>query len=152
MIFINNKKIKNDDSGQLLLLGGVMLTILIISLAVISTSVSDIYISVDNTDFIKSEYDNIRREFGLALESNLIDKLEYVTPGTDGDNIVLPYFNDVKDVFIFTESLYGNYFDANFIRNNFSPEEEAIGMIVELTFDNGKESITEEVEYVFSIY
>ena len=141
------QKISNNNQGQLFLLGGVILTVLIISLAVISTNVSDIYIRVDDTDYIKPDYDNIRKEFGLTLEEQLSDNLRYITESDD--SLVTPIFNYVKDIFIFAQSLHGNYFNAVYDSMTFTPDGSANGITVTLTLDNGIEQISEEVTYHF---
>ena len=101
-IFKNRKKnvdFKNDDRGQLFIIGGVMITLAILSLAVISTNLPDVAIPHDETSYLKPEYDNIRQEFGIALQNTLGSKLKYV-PTNDDDDILHTYFNQIKNVFV----------------------------------------------------
>ena len=94
-IYILSKKIHKKDDAQLLLVAGIFLCVAIITLASVSVSLANIDISIDKTSFIKSEYDNVRKEFGVALKDKLAGKLQY------SEELILTYFNDVRDTFIF---------------------------------------------------
>ena len=63
----------DDNHGQLLMLAGIIITISILSLALVSISLSG-EVSISKKDsFIKYEYDNVRTEFGFALKERLVD-------------------------------------------------------------------------------
>ena len=131
------------DDAQLLLIAGIFLSVAIVSLASVMVSLANIDISIDKTSFIKTEYDNVRKEFGTALRDKLEDKLGY------GADLACVYFNDTRDTFVFyLESLKNNYFDAEFkyiTYNNYQPN----GICCYLRLGNGKEYISELVYYDF---
>jgi len=132
---------RNNDA-QILLLGGIAMSVAILTLAMISVSLSSISTPIDKSTFIKSEYDNIRREFGVALQDRLDGKLDY------NEDLIRLYFNDTKDTFVFfIESLHGNNFNAEYIGLTYTTDDVVDGMAVALTLSNGVECITEDVEY-----
>ena len=138
------RKHKKDDA-QLLLLTGIFLSVAIITLASITVSLVNVDISLDKTSFIKSDYDNIRKEFGIALRDRLSGKLNYeektLVP------LVLTYFNDTRDIFVFfVESLNGNDFYAEYIGLT-STNDEADGIICFLTLSDDNECISEVITY-----
>jgi hypothetical protein len=143
-IFSNkkNKNYKNEDA-QLLLLAGIFLSVAIITLASITVSLANLDISIDKTSFIKTDYDNIRKEFGVALKDKLGGKLNY----KDSEPLILTYFNDTRDIFVFfVESLNGNYFDAEYKGLTFT-NDEPDGIICIIKFSNGNEYISEVINY-----
>ena len=146
-----NKKIKTGknqlthrgEEAQLLLLGGIAICLAIITLAMISVNLSSISSPIDKSLFIKPEYDNIRKEFGVALSERLNGKLDY------GENLIRLNFNYTRDTFIFLiESLKGNSFDAKYAGLTYSPDG-VDGIRVILTLSNSYEYVNEEVEYDF---
>jgi hypothetical protein len=132
---------RND--GQLLLLGGVMITVFIVALAVISISLSDINIPIDKKSFIKLDFDNARREFGVALQDRLEDKSSYI----NYEDIVSIYFNDTRDIFIFAEGLRGNCFDAVYLGISYKFDNSPDTILVGLSLSNKNDYIYEEVKY-----
>ena len=140
---LSNKRCRKyaKDDAQLLLLAGIFLSVAIVTLASVMVSLSDIDISIDKTSFIKSEYDNVRKEFGVALRDRLSGKLNY------GEDLILVYFNDTRDTFIyFVESLHGNYFDAEY-RGLTYTNDEPDGIICFLKLGNGNEYVSEMINY-----
>jgi hypothetical protein len=134
------KMFSNDKRSQLLLSAGIIITLSIISLSLISVSLSKIVLPIDKSTFIKPEFDNIRKEFGTALQDRLYGKLQY------SEDLVHLYFNDTRDAFVFVEALHGYYFDAKYIKLTYNIDGPD-GLIAMLTFSNGKEYICEQVEY-----
>ena len=135
----------DDDHGQLLMMAGIIITISILSLALVSISLSgEISISKKNS-FIKYEYDNVRTEFGVALKERLVDLSNY------GDSTIKEYILDTEDIFVFAENLDGYYFDVTFEQDDFIllKGNDKIGVKVNLFLTNGDESVYEEsVEYI----
>jgi len=140
----------NDDHGQLLMLAGIIITISILSLALVSISLSgEISISKKNS-FIKYEYDNVRTEFGVALKDRLVDLSQY------GNSTIKEYILDTEDIFVYTENLDGYYFDVSFVKDEFGQDDyilmkgdKKIGIKVNLFLTNGEENIYEPmVEYI----
>lgn len=140
--------LKNDE-GQLLLIGGILITFLILAMVTISISISDINKPVYKKDFIRQDYANIKEEFGRALNSKLEDKIHEITSDADADAICKPYFNDVRDMFIFVVKSDGNYFNAEYMEPFFNSGGSIKGLEVRLTFSNEKESISEVIIYEF---
>jgi len=141
-----NIKFVGDDRSQVLLLAGVAITIAIISFAMVSVSLSSIHMPIDKSSFIKSEFDNIRREFGVALIDKAEDGLKY--PKNIFNDLFMLYFNDTRDVFIFVEVLHDNYFYAELVEITYTVDEPR-GFIVLLTLFNEDEYISEEISYEF---
>lgn len=145
---------KNNDNGQLLMLAGIIITISILSLAVVSISLSEATTFSNKNSFIKYEYDNVRTEFGVALKERLVDLSQYEDDEID---TIKAYIDDTKDIFVFTENLDGYYFDviyddnvANFLSNHIIEKgTDKIGLKLGLYLTNGDESIYEQsVEYI----
>lgn len=133
---------KDKDDAQLLLLAGIAISVSIIALASIAISLSSISTPIDKSTFIKSDYDNIRKEFGVALQERLEGKLDY------NENLIRLYFNHTKDMFIFfVESIEGNTFDAEYQGLTYTTDQIAKGIGVKLSMGNGYDYITEVVEY-----
>ena len=143
--FIN---VKNNNEAQLLTMGGILVSIIIISSAIITINLSNVSTPLDKNDFIKYEFDNVRKEFGVALQDKLENKIQYAT--RDNDALVRYYFNDTSMVFAYTEFLRGNYFKAEYLGLTFDTEDRADGIIARLVLGNDREYIIEEVEYYIS--
>jgi len=132
---------KGSDDAQLLLIAGIILSVAIVTLASVSVSLSNADIAIDKTTFIKSEYDNLRREFGITLKDKIGNKLGY------GEDVIRTYFNDTRDTYVFfIESLNGNYFDAEYIGLSYN-DNQVDGIICLLRIGNGKEYVSEEITY-----
>jgi len=141
--YTSNKRCRNyvKDDAQLLLLAGIFLSVAIITLASITVTLANVDISIDKTSFIKSDYDNVRKEFGAALKDRLSGKLSF------GDTLIFTYFNDTRDIFVFfIESLSGNYFDAEYKGLTYT-NDEPDGIICFLKFGNGNEFVSEVISY-----
>ena len=124
-----------------MLLAGVFLSVAIVTLSSVIVSLANADIAIDKTTFIKSDYDNVRKEFGMALKDKLAGKLSY------GDDFIETYFQDIRDTFVFfIESLNGNYFDADYLEVTYT-NDEPDGIKCYLRFGNGKEFVSEIIEY-----
>lgn len=142
---VKKRLIQNKDA-QLLLIAGITMSILIITLSTIAISLSDITItSFDKSSSIQPDFDNIRREFGLAMNQKLEGKLSYSKESIIG--LIETYFNETRETFAyFIESYHSNYFNAELQDIVFNNEGVA-GIYVYLTMSNDKESIYETVCY-----
>ena len=143
------RKISKNNKSQLLLIGGVLTTILILSMAMISISIPDITKPVYKKDFILYEYTNVREEFGVLLKGNLkkvvdniIDKDSFIDYGE-------AHFTETKDMFIFIEKSHGNYFNAEYDPDDplFFSSGPPKTVEITLTLKNEKEIISEVVTY-----
>jgi len=140
---LSNKRCRTyaKDDAQLLLLAGIFLCVAIVALASVMSSLANVDISIDKTSFIKSDYDNVRKEFGVALKDRLGDKLNYE------DASILTYFNATRDIFVFfVGTLNGNYFDAEY-RGLTYTNDEPDGIICFLKLGNGNEYVSEVINY-----
>jgi len=140
---LSNKRCRTyaKDDAQLLLLTGVFLCVAIVALASVMSSLANIDISIDKTSFIKSDYDNLRKEFGIALKDRLGGKLNY------GETLTLIYFNETRDIFaFFVGTLNGNYFDADYKGLTYT-NNEPDGIICFLKLGNGNEYVSEVINY-----
>jgi hypothetical protein len=147
MFKIKKRRLIKKDEAQLFLLGGVVMTIAIISLGIVSVSLSDIGKSIDTRSFILSDFQNVRKEFGIALKDNIQGLLNY-----DEDNVknmVESVFNDIRDIFIFTMGTHGLYFNAEY-DDMTKTGGNLDGLIAHLSLSNGDEYISEEVRYYLS--
>jgi len=144
-----NKSISKEKNAQLLLLGGIIITVILITSASIAISLSNVSIPLDKTSSIKNNYDNIRKQFGIALKDNVKDYLEEFGPQSS-KTLVEQYFEDVKSTFsFFIETYNDNYFDATItdIWNDGSGIEIEGVLKIELTYSDNDEEIVEEVVY-----
>lgn len=141
-----NKIIKNNES-QLLLIGGVLITIIILSMTMISISIPDITKPVYKKDFIKYEYANIREEFGVLLNDNLEGVIDHISDSDTFDEFGMLHFEETKQMFSYLEKSHGNYFNAEYVDFSSGPPKK---VEIKLTLKNEKETITEIVEYELS--
>jgi len=140
-----NRSLKKQNEGQLLLIAGITLSISIITLSSVAVNLSSISLPVEKSLTLKSEYDNIRKEFGIALKDNLKDKIGLGS----SDEIIKAYFNDVRNTFVFyIESFYDVYFDAELDEDFLKYYNLPISEIrVTITLSNEDEYIKEVVSY-----
>ena len=141
--YSNNRFRKND--AQLLLLGGIIITVILISSASIAISLSNVSIPLDKTSSIKGDYENIRKEFGIALKDNVGEYLDDFEYEISKDLTVL-FFEDIKNSFIFFIEIYNNnYFDAEILE---IWKDDTVGvLLVRLTLSDSDEKIQEDVVY-----
>jgi len=140
------KKINKKNNAQLLLLGGIMISIILIASASIAISLSNISIPLDKTSSIKTDYDNIRKEFGIALKDN-INQYLLTFDSVNALKLTKIHFEDIKNTFVFfIENFNDNYFDAEIVNDDW--KDDVTGVItVKLTLSDSDETIQEEVVY-----
>ncbi len=132
---------KDDNKGQLLIIGGIIVTIFIVFSAVLTVNLSATHKPVDKTSFITPEYNNVREKFGYALNDRLSTEL------MGFDNVVFAIFNDTKAEFKYGELRHGYYFDAELVQIR-SVDGKPEGLEVTLTLSNKKDSISDNVYYL----
>ena len=140
------RRFRKKNDGQLLLLAGIVISVSIIAFASITANLStSIGVPIDKTSALKSSYDNIRKEFGIALMYRLEGRLDYSKASVE--NLVNLYFNETKEIFVFyIESLNDNYFDAKFLDLIYN-DGKITGMSVLLTVGTDNEYLQEVVTY-----
>ena len=152
---IYKRSIRKENNAQLLLLGGIIISVILIASASIAISLSNVSIPLDKTSSIKSDYDNIRKEFGIALKDN-VKEYFMVFNASASSSLTKIFFEDIKNTFtFFIETFNDNYFDAEIL-------EELVGsgpdttiwrgsvvgvMTVKMTLSDSDEIIQEEVVY-----
>lgn len=139
------RKISKNNKSQLLLIGGVLTTILILSMAMISISIPDITKPVYKKDFIQYEYTNVREEFGILLKGNLKKVIDDIDGDAKFDDYGILHFDETKEMFIFIEKSHGNYFNAEYRDYVDSSSPKAVE--IKLTLKNEKDIISEVVTY-----
>lgn len=140
-----NRCLDRRNSGQLLLLAGITISLAIIGLSMIAANLAEVNVYISKSSYVKSDYDNIRKEFGVALKDRLSGRIWL---GEDFVDFAYVYFNDTRDVFtFFVETLKGNCFNAEFLGLEYNIEQWPDGVIVRLMFSNGYEHISETIVY-----
>jgi len=149
MIFIRMniflKKRNLNDKGQIFLIGGVMITLVIISLAVLSIQISQVTSSYTDKYYLKNEYENICEEFGIMLEDKLGGNLRYVS--NPDDTIIVATFNEINDYFSYASSIHGNSFHASYDVTNSNVSSSAARLRVQMSLSNEYDSIQNEIDY-----
>ena len=146
MLFsFKRKSLKKDSEAQLFLIGGVMITVVIIGLAVVSIEIPEATKSYSEENFLKTDYNNVREEFGIALQDELGDKLQYIS-GCD-DEVIISYFNEIRGYFAFAAYLHGNDFSASYNDVGSFFSSSGAEMRVVLMLGNDEDFIEEEVVY-----
>ena len=142
-----NKEIKSkehhtifkDDEAQLLVLTGVTICVLIIVSYGAIISMSSINVPLDKSSFIKSEFDNVRTEFGLVLHDQLHGKMNDI-------DFVRMCFNHTRDLFAFAEAQHNNYFNAEFINVTYTMDTPD-GIVAIITLSNDFNIVRDQVFY-----
>jgi len=144
---IKLRNLKNQNNAQLLLLAGITISITIITLSTVAANLStNATVPFDKTSFIKTDYNNIRSEFGKALRDNLYNKLEYSESSVR--RLIWKHFNYTKENFIFyIETIRGNSFNVELLEFRKDHNEDIYGILIRLTMSNGEEFITEDIFY-----
>ena len=142
-----NKEIKSkkhystifNDEAQLLVLTGVTICVLIIVSYGAIISISSINVPLDKSSFIKSEFDNVRTEFGLVLHDQLHGKMNDI-------DFVRMCFNHTRDLFAFAEAQHNNYFNAEFINVTYTMDTPD-GIVAIITLSNDLDIVRDQVFY-----
>jgi len=128
-----------NEKAQLLVLTGVTICVLIITSYGAIVSMSSVNVPLDKSSFVKSEFDNVRTDFGLVLQDQLHGKMNDL-------DFVRMCFNHTRDLFVFAEAQYNNYFNAEFIEITYTMDTPD-GIVAVITLDNGFDVVTDEVYY-----
>jgi len=169
---LNNKNKKNhrNEKGQMIVLMGIMLAISVFVIASIPSQISDVSVVVsrERSTSILPEFIHIKEVFGKSLNYNLVHEsygggiaFDIGSGEPVHDHLYTWFFGDIKyientfqetrDSFQILELNHNNFFDAQFKNYYYSHTSLFYGDIynvgVTLTLDNGKTSITEDVEY-----
>ena len=138
-------KLSKNKKAQLLLIGGVLITFLILSLSMISISIPDITRPIYKKDFINYEYSNVKEEFGVLLNVSLKKVREYINDENTFEEYGKAHFNETKEMFVYIEKTNGNYFNVEYLNYDAGSSPKTIR--VRLTLRNNKENISEVVHY-----
>ena len=131
--------IKKDNNAQLLLIAGISICVLIIVSSAATVSMVDSFVPTDKTSSIKTEYDNVRNKFGLALQDHLEGKLETAD--------VNYWFDITNNLFSYALARHNYYFNAVLVDTISSNGDNDDSIIVILNFSNKNDCITEQIEY-----
>ena len=128
---------KNEKS-QLLLIAGITICVLIIVSSAATVSMVGTFIPIDKSLSIKTEYENVKEKYGLALQDHLEGRLQTAD--------VNYWFNITKSLFSYAEARHHYFFDAQLVGlTSISADND--GLIVIITLSNENDFISEEVEY-----
>lgn len=131
---------QKNDKGQLLLLAGVIITILIVVSSILSVNLSISNRPSDEKTFIRSEFVNIREKFGFALNDKLNNDL------MQHEDVVNAVFNETIKQFRFSLARYDYYFNAELYEIKFVDGQNE-GLTVNLTMSNKHDTISEQIYY-----
>lgn len=150
---------KQKNSGQMIILMGVMLSLSIFVLSNLAADIInlDTVISNERATSIVSEFAYIKETFGISMNYYLINNVSVEGTG-DNSKLVLngnpdeitKTFNKIRDEFYFIELQYGNNFDAKLNKYWYSHiinENYVYFADVTLTIDDGQAQITDNVLY-----
>lgn len=127
----------------MLMIAGITITVGIIALGTISISLSTISFPIDKRSYIKPEFDNIRKEFGVFLKDSYGDISQY---SFSSINLI---FNHSKRIFTSVEALDGYYFNAMLLGYYYKLDKIS-GLEIRLCLIDDDESVVEDVLYDFS--
>lgn len=137
---ISKKYNKKNDSGQLLILAGILITILIVVSSILSVNLSITNRPSDKETTIRQEYINIREKFGQALNDRLSeDDIQF-------EDVVDTVFCSTLKEFKFALSRYEYFFDAELSEIKFVADQPE-GLLINITMSNKYDSIFEQVYY-----
>lgn len=150
------KKNWNDTNGQMIVMMGVLLAISVLIISSIPSQISDVdvVISRKRSTSLLPEFIHIKEAFGRCLNYELVDI-------TFSDDLSTNFYGDIRDIkeafnrtrdsFYILELNHDTFFDAQFKNYWYVYLSPFYGyvynVIFTLTLDNGKTSITEDVEY-----
>ena len=125
------------------MIAGIIITIGIITFGTISISLSNVSYPIDKRSFIKPEFDNIRREFGIYLKDSYGDISQH---SNSSINLI---FNYSKRIFTSIESLDGYYFNATLL-DYYYKLDKIYGLKIRVSLVDDDEGVVEEVLYILS--
>jgi len=152
---MNARKLSRKDSGQMIILMGVILSLAIFVISALAADIInlDIAISNERATSTVSEFNYIKETFGIALNYNLITNIS----NNDGTLIfqgnisnITKAFNQTREQFFALELRYGNIFDAELNKcwySHLANESHVYHADVSLTLDDGKTYLAEDITY-----
>ena len=146
---------KQKNSGQMIILMGVMLSLSIFVLSSLAADIInlDAVISNEHATSIVSEFAYIKETFGKSMNYNLINNVaeEGSKLTFEGNpNSIVENFNNTRDEFYFIELHYGNNFDAKLNKYWYSHifnENYVYYADVTLSLDDGQAQVTDNILY-----
>ncbi len=155
------KKIYNNaflrrKNGQMIMLMGITLAILVFVLSSLAAEISnlDTVITSERSKSILPEFDSIKETFGTALNYNLVDIIESNGELILSGNIstLEEAFNQTRDEYYLLELQYDVFFDAElqypfFVQKHPFAADYLFDVYVKISVDDGTSSINEEVVY-----
>jgi hypothetical protein len=165
-----------DKKGQMIVIMGIILALSVFMIGSIAAEIAnlDVVVSTESTTYLLPEFNNIKENFGIALNYNLADitintigigevdpewgiDLRKNESRIDGNiNQISAAFNQTRDEYHRLELKYGKLFDASLDRYWYSHRSQILkGAItnkiyyVEATLflEDGKARVTEKVTY-----
>jgi len=155
---MNARKLSRKDSGQMIILMGVVLALSIFVISSLAGDIInlDIVISNERATSTVSEFNYIKETFGISLNYNLITDISN-SDGTGGTLIfwgnignITKAFNQTREQFFALELRYGNIFDAELNKcwySHLANESHVYHADVSLTLDDGKTYLAEDITY-----
>jgi len=164
-----------DKQGQMIVIMGIILALSVFMIGSIAAEIAnlDVVVSTESTTYLLPEFNNIKENFGIALNYNLAD-ITINTTGIgidfqwgidllknesrlEGDiNQISNAFNQTRDEYHGLELKYGKLFDATLDRYWYSHRSQILkGIItnkvyyaeITLFLEDGKARVTEKVTY-----
>jgi len=132
---------KLNNNGQLFIVAGVIITIMIVVSAIVTIDISSVTRPIDKSNFIKNEFENIKADFGYYIN-------DILTTEVLEDNAELQkIFDDSNSLFKFAEARHNYYFNAKLILPVLSYSDKKDTLKVEVTLSDSDDSISEVVYY-----
>ncbi|MEF8879433.1 MAG: hypothetical protein V5A64_03465 [Candidatus Thermoplasmatota archaeon] len=129
-----------DDKGQLLIVAGVLISIMIVTSAIVSVNLAATNKPVDKGTFIKSEFEDVRETFGFALQDQLSQDV------AESEDALQTVFNDTKNQFSFAESRRDYYFNAEYLETKYVADKPD-SVKVRIILKNERDSVSDVVYY-----
>jgi len=130
----------SDKNGQLLVVAGVIITIMIVVASIATINISSVTQPIDKSGFIRKEFENVRSDFGFYLDDMLIS--EILEDPVELNKV----FNDSVRLFKFAEARHNYYFDAE-LKDIITYSDAPDVLKVNLTLKDLDDSISEFVYY-----
>ena len=135
---------KKEDKAQMILLSGFIISVAIITLASISSSISNVgtELSFETSTTPLDEYINVRDVFIKTFKNSC--------NGINDTDFIINSFNHIERRLFNIEMRYGNYFTADFLElKNYN--NNTLQAIIEFKLVCKKTAIQEEIKIPISI-
>ncbi|MDH7516748.1 MAG: hypothetical protein QHH19_00095 [Candidatus Thermoplasmatota archaeon] len=154
-----NRKLCDQKNGQMIIIMGVVLALIIFVIASLSADIINLNVIISNerATSIVSEFNYIKEAFGTSLNYNLINNVTRQTEEKESFLIfqgdihgITEAFNQTRDTFYTIELNYSRVFDANLNKywySHKSDENHIYHVSVTLSLYDGKTYIAENVVY-----